>query len=313
MGIGKSVEKRQAYEQLVSRFEALDRNSLDNTSKRVLYSDISLLLIDLKHYDEYKGSAEGKDMIIKKLHGMIDEIPLGYVKRETPFLLSALDEFIRLIAVWSTIVLSATFLALPCLLLLRPMENLLLAAGVGLDARSSPCLLVKRFIAYVILKVSGISLIVQNKEVFERASSPESSSKPSVVTFSHASTMDAFIMSFAVPIRTFSLSKYDLFLIPFFSWLLAAFDGIGIDRSNRSKALLAVEAAAALASRSGGAAVQIAPEGTRSKTGQLMDFKKGPFYLQEQLQADIFPVVSFGAFDLYPPGRCAPARITYCY
>ena len=302
MGIAKSVEKRQEYEQLVSRFESVDRS--DSSAKRVLYSDISLLLIDIKHFDEYKGSADDKERIIRKLHDMLDEIPLGHVKRNTYLLVSAIDEIVRLIAVWSTLMLSATFLALPCLLVLQPTENLLLAAGFGLGRHSSPTLNLKRFIAYVILKVSGISLVVQNREVFERASSPEERCKPTLVTFSHASTMDAFIMSYAVPIRTFSISKYDLFLIPFFSWLLSAFGGISIDRNNRSKALLAVEAAAALASRNGGAAVQIAPEGTRSKSGQLMEFKKGPFYLQEQLQADIIPVVSFGAFDLYPPGRC---------
>ena len=53
-----------------------------------------------------------------------------------------------------------------------------------------------------------------------------------------------------------------------------------------------------------GDCVAIAPEGTRSTTGHVLPFKKGPFHLFEDLKtAAIIPVVIMGAFDLYPPGR----------
>ena len=41
----------------------------------------------------------------------------------------------------------------------------------------------------------------------------------------------------------------------------------------------------------------ISPEGTRSKTGLLNEFKKGPFYMQEQLGCDIVPIVILGKSD----------------
>lgn len=55
--------------------------------------------------------------------------------------------------------------------------------------------------------------------------------------------------------------------------------------------------------RSFGDTLAIAPEGTRSTTGQLLQFKKGPFHIWEEFQTPIVPIVTFGAFDLYPPGR----------
>lgn len=52
-----------------------------------------------------------------------------------------------------------------------------------------------------------------------------------------------------------------------------------------------------------GQTIAIAPEGSRSKTGLLLPFKKGPFYLWEKLQPPIVPLLIIGAFDLYPPGK----------
>jgi hypothetical protein len=52
-----------------------------------------------------------------------------------------------------------------------------------------------------------------------------------------------------------------------------------------------------------GECIIVAPEGTRSKTGQLIEFKKGPFHLWEQLKTSILPIVIVGAYDLYPPGQ----------
>ena len=98
----------------------------------------------------------------------------------------------------------------------------------------------------------------------------------------------------------FGQCKSELFLIPYFSWCASAFGGVPINRSNREQAVKAIGAAASAARL--GECMAIAPEGTRSLTGQLLEFKKGPFHLWEQLQTPIIPIITMGAFELFPPG-----------
>ena len=89
-------------------------------------------------------------------------------------------------------------------------------------------------------------------------------------------------------------------MIPFFSWLSFAFDGIAIDRKRREHAVRAIEYARR--SAAGGDVILISPEGTRSCSGQLLPFKKGVFHMWEQLQAPIIPMVIFGPHELRQSG-----------
>lgn len=36
---------------------------------------------------------------------------------------------------------------------------------------------------------------------------------------------------------------------------------------------------------------------------QLQEFKKGPFYLREDINKNVVPALVFGAYELWPPGR----------
>ncbi|CAN0401904.1 unnamed protein product, partial [Discosporangium mesarthrocarpum] len=65
----------------------------------------------------------------------------------------------------------------------------------------------------------------------------------------------------------------ELFAVPVIGWIAASHGGIPINRSNRSSAVQAMTDAAEWA-RQLGVFVAVAPEGTRSKTGQLGRFKK---------------------------------------
>jgi len=56
-----------------------------------------------------------------------------------------------------------------------------------------------------------------------------------------------------------------------------------------------------------GRIIAISPEGTRSRTGQLADFKKGPFHLQEKTQVAVLPCTIQGAFELWPPTAVFPS------
>jgi 1-acyl-sn-glycerol-3-phosphate acyltransferase len=142
----------------------------------------------------------------------------------------------------------------------------------------------------------------------------------SMLAFSHASTMDAFILSQCIPVSMYTIAKSELFLIPFFSLLLSSYGGIAVNRGDIKQAIKALrfsieKATSGKDKQAGGTALAISPEGTRSARGQLIAFKKGPFYTWEQLQCNVVPFVVFGAYDLYPPGKqmSVPGRVVVRY
>jgi 1-acyl-sn-glycerol-3-phosphate acyltransferase len=78
--------------------------------------------------------------------------------------------------------------------------------------------------------------------------------------------------------------------------LVRAFDLAGfvpLERQNREQSLPAIDGAAQALRN--GSSFLIFPEGTRSRTGELLPFKKGGFIMAIQAQAPIVPVAISGA------------------
>jgi len=84
------------------------------------------------------------------------------------------------------------------------------------------------------------------------------------------------------------LYKAELRRLPVLVWVFDAAGFVPIDRANRSQSFPAVDAAAVALRH--GASFLIFPEGTRSRTGELLPFKKGGFVMAIGGQAPIVPV-----------------------
>ena len=69
-----------------------------------------------------------------------------------------------------------------------------------------------------------------------------------------------------------------------------------IDRSNRRRAVASLQRAKEMLSK--GVHVWIPPEGTRSKTGELMPFKKEGFNLALDAHLPVLPVTVSGTRDV---------------
>lgn len=116
-----------------------------------------------------------------------------------------------------------------------------------------------------------------------------------LVMSNHQSLYDIPVLFQVVGPNIRMVTKKELFQVPIFGNALAIGGFISIDRSNRRAAIRSLDEARALLAS--GTHVWIAPEGTRSKTGELQEFKKGAFYLALEADLPILPVTLIGTRD----------------
>ncbi|HEY8038470.1 MAG TPA: lysophospholipid acyltransferase family protein [Polyangiaceae bacterium] len=119
-----------------------------------------------------------------------------------------------------------------------------------------------------------------------------------LVMSNHQSHYDVPVLFHVIGPNIRMIAKEELFKVPIFGNALAAGGFISIDRSNRHAAIRSLESARALLAS--GTHVWIAPEGTRSRTGEMLPFKKGAFYLALESGLPILPVTLSGTRDALP-------------
>ena len=124
--------------------------------------------------------------------------------------------------------------------------------------------------------------------------------RPVVYVCNHQSWFDIWVLLCVVPGHTRFVAKKELAKVPLLGKAMSAAGHIYIDRQNRQAAFSAYDEAASY--RSHGRSAVLFAEGTRSRTGELQPFKKGPFVLAIASQVPIIPVYLAGTFTLLPKG-----------
>lgn len=169
-----------------------------------------------------------------------------------------------------------------------------LAALSGLWDRSGETVLrIGRLWSRLVLAVPGVKLKLQHDAQLDPG-------RPYVFMCNHASMIDIWAAFVAVPVSFRFIAKKQLSWIPIFGWAMASGRMIFIDRQNAVAARRSIDEA--VRRIRAGQSVVIYPEGTRTRDGRLMSFKKGGFHLAIDSGADIVPMAIKGSRALMPRG-----------
>lgn len=123
--------------------------------------------------------------------------------------------------------------------------------------------------------------------------------EPQIFASNHVSWFDVWALAAILPKRYRFVAKKELERIPIFGPAWKAAGHISIDRGDRASAIQTLDEAGRRLRRDNSSVV-IFPEGTRSRTGELLPFKKGAFMLALRTGVDIVPVAVLGTRHIMP-------------
>lgn len=145
-----------------------------------------------------------------------------------------------------------------------------------------------------LLRAAGVEVRIEGLEHV----APEG---PQVIACNHQSFFDILAVLASLPVRVRFVAKKELFRVPFFGWAIHYLGHIRLDRQNRKQAFAAYEIAAETLVKQR-MHVVVFPEGTRSRSGLLLPFKKGPAVLAIAAGVTVVPCYCAGTFDILPKG-----------
>lgn len=120
-----------------------------------------------------------------------------------------------------------------------------------------------------------------------------------IVVSNHQSLYDIFVLFGWLGIDIKWVIKKELRSFPVFGYAAEKGGNILIDRSNPGEAYRSLDRARR--KLQGGTSIVILPEGTRSLTGLMGEFKKGAFWMARQMDLPILPVSIVNTRNILPP------------
>lgn len=142
---------------------------------------------------------------------------------------------------------------------------------------------------------------------------PQKDGQPYLYLFNHESLMDAFMLGGAVKHYITAVGAEYQFSYPIWGTLAKRHGAISIKRDKLKKAIHSLDKAEEAIRK--GISFIISPEGTRTLSGQLGEFKKGPFHIALNTGVTIVPVALMGAYEAKKKTdwRLSPGILTICF
>jgi len=244
-----------------------------------------------------------KQLTDEELLTYAPEPPVQHAKRPNDLLLW-LTLPIRVVGgcTWAVFAISFLWLTIPTIIL-HPIFRLL-----GIPKRYQPSDMATSFWGWSVLKMFGVTIEATGVENVN-------SSNGTILVSNHASLLDTpcMIAYCGEPVK-FVMKRELIWQFP--PIFLAAYftNHTCINRSDRTQAIEGLKLAAHQIRRSKRTIVMFA-EGTRTRNGKLLEFKKGPFHLAKETGCPITPVYVSGTYHLLPRFKWFPVpgsvKVTY--
>lgn len=147
-------------------------------------------------------------------------------------------------------------------------------------------------VAPSVARILGVRTLVRHRNRL-------AASSPAIYITNHTSALDGFMAMWLCPVGGCGIAKQEITRIPFFGWAYWLSGHLLIDRSDREGAIAALTATAEFVRRQR-LSIWIWPEGTRSRDGRLLPFRKGFAHLAIATGLPVVPVVLHGAHQRLP-------------
>jgi 1-acyl-sn-glycerol-3-phosphate acyltransferase len=119
----------------------------------------------------------------------------------------------------------------------------------------------------------------------------------------HVSNLDPPVITTHLGRRIAIIAKQELFNIPLFGRAMRVARFVEVNRASPRSAVESVANAAHVLQS--GLGMLVFPEGTRSPSGRLLTFKKGPFQLAMEAGVPVVPITIVGSYEAWPKGSMA--------
>ena len=139
------------------------------------------------------------------------------------------------------------------------------------------------------LAIAGVRVRIRGAEHIQNG-------RAAVYAFNHSSNLEppiAFVALKPLFPKLHVLYKAELRKLPVLVWVFDAAGFVPVERQNREQSMPAVDRA--VDALRAGSSFMIFPEGTRSRTGELLPFKKGGVIMALRAEAPVVPCAITGA------------------
>lgn len=170
------------------------------------------------------------------------------------------------------------------------MVELLLLPSRALRIRSGN--LYGKIIGPMVFRIAGIAIEVEGRDKIN-------ASAPAIYLANHSSNVDPWASMWLCPMGGCGVAKKSVGRIPVFGQVYWLAGHLLIDRASPQKAIQSVNALSTLVQRLG-LSIWLWPEGTQSRDGRLLPFKRGFVHMAIATGLPVVPVVFHDAHKRWP-------------